>query len=135
MNNYITALQKFLQEDPEISAIVGDRVAFLRMPQGVTTPYIIFNEQTRSPDLLNQHDYTSGVDAFPILIDVIVSYEQVDIGRTLRHKIREKIGNFNGVLAGQREGIITFREFLACDYNVDTDGVMWGGLYLFKQYR
>ena len=132
--NYIQALQAFLQNDPEISALVGKRVWFLRMPAKVEKPYIIFNEQERSPVLLNNEDYESGRDVFPVLIDVVVDYQQAHIGREIRQKIREKIGNFNGEMHG-REGQISFLRFLACDYAVDTDGVMRGGLYLFKQAR
>lgn len=132
--NYIQALQAFLQNDPEISAFVGKRVWFLRMPAKVEKPYIIFNEQERSPALLNNEDYESGRDAFPVLIDVVVDYQQAHMGREIRQKIREKIWNFNGAMYG-REGQISFLRFLACDYSVDTDGVMRGGLYLFKQAR
>jgi len=89
--NYIQALQAFLQNDPEISALVGKRVGFLRMPAKVEKPYIIFNEQERSPALLNNEDYESGRDAFPVLIDVVVDYQQAHIGREIRQKIREKI--------------------------------------------
>lgn len=145
--NYIQALQTFLQNDPEISALVGKRVWFLRMPAKVEKPYIIFNEQERSPALLNNEDYESGRDAFPVLIDVVVEYQQAHMGREIRQKIREKIWNFNGQLTvnneewkdneskTQWEGQISFLRFLACDYAVDTDGVMRGGLYLFKQAR
>lgn len=139
--NYIQALQAFLQNDPEISALVGKRVWFLRMPAKVEKPYIIFNEQERSPALLNNEDYESGRDAFPVLIDVVVDYQQAHIGREIRQKIREKIWNFNWQLPVNNEqwtaweGQISFLRFLACDYAVDTDGVMRGGLYLFKQAR
>ena len=132
--NYIQALQAFLQKDPEIGKMVGERVGFLRMPTNTEKPYIIFNEQEWSPALLNQDDYESGLDCFPVLIDVVVDYQQVNLGRQLRQKIREKIWNFNGVMHG-REGQISFLRFLACDYAVDTDWVMRGGLYLFKQGR
>lgn len=132
--NYIQALQAFLQKDPEIGKMVGERVGFLRMPTNTEKPYIIFNEQERNPLLLNQDDYESGLDCFPVLIDVVVDYQQVNLGRQLRQKIREKIWNFNGVMHG-REGQISFLRFLACDYAVDTDWVMRGGLYLFKQGR
>ena len=132
--NYIQALQEFLQNDPEISALVGNRIGFLRMPKTVQKPYIIFNELERNPQLLHQDDYESGLDIFSVLIDIVVDYKQANLGRELRQKIREKIWNFNGVMNG-REGQISFLRFLACDYSVDTDWVMRGGLYLFKQSR
>ena len=91
MMNYIQALQAFLQKDPEIGKMVGERVGFLRMPTNTEKPYIIFNEQERNPQLLNQDDYESGLDCFPVLIDVVVDYQQVNLGRQLRQKIREKI--------------------------------------------
>ena len=128
--NYIQALQAFLQKDPEIGKMVGERVGFLRMPTNTEKPYIIFNEQEWSPALLNQDDYESGLDCFPVLIDVVVDYQQANLGR----QIREKIWNFNGAMHG-REGQISFLRFLACDYAVATDWVMRGGLYLFKQGR
>lgn len=89
--NYIQALQAFLQKDPEIGKMVGERVGFLRMPTNIEKPYIIFNEQEWSPALLNQDDYESGLDCFPVLIDVVVDYQQANLGRQLRQKIREKI--------------------------------------------
>ena len=89
--NYIQALQEFLQKDPEVSPIVGDRVGFLRMPKAIQKPYIIFNEQERTPQLLHQDDYESGLDIFPVLIDIVVDYKQANLGRELRQKIREKI--------------------------------------------
>jgi hypothetical protein len=61
------------------------------MPAKVEKPYIIFNEQERSPVLLNNEDYENGRDAFPVLIDVVVDYQQAHIGREIRQKIREKI--------------------------------------------
>lgn len=133
--NYIQALQEFLQNDPEISALVGNRIGFLRMPKTVQKPYIIFNEQEWNPQLLNQDDYESGLDIFPVLIDIVVDYKQANLGRQLRQKIREKIWNFSWKMGEYREGQISFLRFLACDYSVDTDGVMRGGLYLFKQSR
>ena len=89
--NYIQALQAFLQKDPEIGKMVGERVGFLRMPANTEKPYIIFNEQERNPQLLNQDDYERGLDCFPVLIDVVVDYQQANLGRQLRQKIREKI--------------------------------------------
>ena len=133
--NYIQALQEFLQNDPEISALVGNRIGFLRMPKTVQKPYIIFNEQEWNGQLLNQDDYERGVDMFPVLIDIVVDYKQANLGRELRQKIREKIWNFSWRMGGQREGQISFLRFLACDYSVDTDGVMRWGLYFFKQSR
>lgn len=133
--NYIQALQEFLQNDPEISALVGNRIGFLRMPKTVQKPYIIFNEQEWNLQLLNQDDYESGLDIFPVLIDIVVDYKQANLGRQLRQKIREKIWNFSWKMGEHREGQISFLRFLACDYSVDTDGVMRGGLYLFKQSR
>lgn len=132
--NYIQALQEFLQKDPEVSAIVGNRIGFLRIPKAIQKPYIVFNEQERNPQLLNQDNYESGLDIFPVLIDIVVDYKQANLGRELRQKIREKIWTFNGAMNG-REGQISFLRFLACDYAIDTDGVMRGGLYLFKQSR
>ena len=140
--NYLEALQHYLQNDPEISAIVGERVWFLRIPKTIAKPYIIFNEQERSPKLLNQEDYASGRDAFPVLIDIVVDYKDANKGRELRQLIRKKIWNFNGQLTINneewtkwREGQISFVRFLACDYAPDTDGVLRGWLYLFKQAR
>jgi len=55
--NYIQALQEYLQQDEEISAVVGNRIGFLRMPKNVKKPYIVFSEQEWNPELLNQEDY------------------------------------------------------------------------------
>ena len=42
--NYIKSLRDFLINDPEISAIVGDRVAFLKRNDDWERPFIIFTE-------------------------------------------------------------------------------------------
>jgi len=55
--NYIQALQEYLQQDEEISAVVYNRIGFLRMPKNVKKPYIVFSEQEWNPELLNQEDY------------------------------------------------------------------------------
>ena len=133
--NYIQALQEYLQQDEEISAVVGNRIGFLRMPKNVKKPYIVFSEQEWNPELLNQEDYEDWVDIFPILIDIVVDYKDAIVWRNLRKLIREKLWNFSWQLGENREGQIIFQKFLACDYNLETDWVLRGSLYLLKARR
>lgn len=130
--NYIVALQEFLKNDTEINAIVWDRIWFLRMTEGTEKPCIVFNEQERWPDSFSNNDYRAWLDIFPVLIDVVVWYNDTVIWRDLRHLIRKKIGSFSWVLAGDREGNINFQKFLPCDYSTDSESVIWWWLYLFK---
>ena len=77
--------------------------------------------------------YDKGVDIFPILIDVVVKYEDYKTGYELRGKIRKLLGRFNGALTDDREGTIAFRQFLAPVYDKETNTIVFGGVYLLKQ--
>jgi hypothetical protein len=77
--------------------------------------------------------YEKGVDIFPILIDVVVKYEDYKRGYELRGQIRKLLGKFNGSLTDDREGTIAFRQFLAPVYDKETNNIVFGGVYLLKQ--
>lgn len=137
--NYIEALQRFLQNDPEISSLVGDRIGFARLDKNIEKPCIIFNEQERNPEILDWQDFESWIDVYPVLIDILVDYKDSIKWRELRQKIRKKLGNFKWVLSKKndkilREWNINFIKFLACDYNQEVDWILRWGIYLFKNY-
>jgi len=123
------ALQSYLRNNQELNV---NRVGFLKVEQG-NWPAIVFNEGNRSNIDASNIWYEKGVDIFPILIDVVVSYEDYKTGYDLRGKIRKLIGKFNGSLTDDREGTIAFRQFLAPVYDKETNNIVFGGIYLLKQ--
>lgn len=131
-DNYISALQSFLKNDSEINSIVWDRIWFLRMAEWTPKPCIVFTEQSWKPEDFSNPDYRAWVDMFPVLIDIVVEYEDSIVGRNLRHLLRKKLWSFSGVLSEDWSWEIIFQEFLAPDYNQETDWVLWWWLYLFK---
>ena len=124
------ALQEYLLNNPEVKA---DRVGFLKVEQGKGTA-IVFNEGDRTSVRDNGNQgYEKGVDIFPILIDVVVKYEDYKEGYNVRGTIRKLLGKFNGKLTNDREGTIAFKQFLAPVYNKDTNDIVFGSIYLLKQ--
>lgn len=123
------ALQSFLRNNRELNV---DRVGFLKVEQG-NWPAIVFNEGNWSNIDAANIWYEKGIDIFPILIDVVVKYEDYLTGYNLRGKIRKLIGKFNGSLTDDREGTIAFRQFLAPVYDKETNTIVFGGIYLLKQ--
>ena len=123
------ALQQYLLNNNEIDV---QRVGFLKVEQG-NWPAIVFNEGNWSNIDAANIWYEKGIDIFPILIDVVVKYEDYLTGYNLRGKIRKLIGKFNGSLTDDREGTIAFRQFLAPVYDKETNTIVFGGIYLLKQ--
>lgn len=123
------ALQEFLRSNQELNV---NRVGFLKVEQG-NWPAIVFNEGNWSNIDASNSGFERGIDIFPVLIDIVVKYEDYKKGYELRGKIRKLIGKFNGSLTDDREGTIAFRQFLAPVYNKETNDIVFGGVYLFKQ--
>ena len=123
------ALQYYLRNNQELNV---DRVGFLKVEQG-NWPAIVFNEGNWSSIQASNIWFEKGVDIFPILIDVVVSYEEYKKGYELRGTIRKLIGKFNGSLTDDREGTIAFRQFLAPVYDKETNNIVFGSIYLLKQ--
>jgi len=123
------ALQEFLRSNQELNV---NRVGFLKVEQG-NWPAIVFNEGNWSNIDASNSGFERGIDIFPVLIDIVVKYEDYKKGYELRGKIRKLIGKFNGSLTEDREGTIAFRQFLAPVYNKETNDIVFGGVYLFKQ--
>jgi len=123
------ALQEFLRSNQELNV---NRVGFLKVEQG-NWPAIVFNEGNWSNIDASNSGFERGIDIFPVLIDIVVKYEDYKKGYELRGKIRKLIGKFNGSLTDDREGTIAFRQFLAPVYNKQTNDIVFGGVYLFKQ--
>ena len=111
------ALQSFLQKHKEIWKLT-QRIAFLKVEQG-EWPAIVFNAK--------------GVDSFPVLIDVVVDYEDYQTGYLIRGLIRKALWKFNGKLTPEREGTVGFRQFLSPEFNPQTNKVVFGAIYLLKQ--
>lgn len=121
------ALQEYL-----LSQNLAERVGFLKVEAG-DWPAIVFNEWDWGyPDWSNMW-YEKGVDIFPILIDVVVKYEDYKTGYDIRYKIRELLWKFNGELTADWEWSIVFRQFLAPSYNHETNEIILWGIYLLKQ--
>lgn len=125
------SLQSFLQKNKDIWGIT-QRIAFLKVEQG-EGPAIVFNEGNRTPEGKWNTSYEKGIESFPILIDVVVDYEDYKTGYLLRWLIRKELGKFNGELSDEREGTVGFRQFLAPEFNHETNKVVFGSIYLLKQ--
>lgn len=123
------ALQSYLVNNQDLNV---KRVGFLKVEKG-NWPAIVFNEGNRSNYVNGNMGYEKGVDIFPILIDVVVKYEDYKRGYELRGQIRKLLGKFNGSLTDDREGTIAFRQFLAPVYDKETNNIVFGGVYLLKQ--
>ena len=121
------ALQEYL-----LSQKLADRVGFLKVEAG-DWPAIVFNEWDWGyPDWSNMW-YEKWIDIFPVLIDIVVKYEDYKTGYNIRYKIRELLWKFNGKLTNDWEWSIVFRQFLAPSYNHETNEIILWGIYLLKQ--
>lgn len=125
------ALQSFLQKHKEIWKLT-QRIAFLKVEHG-EWPAIVFNEGNRSIAEKSNADFAKGVDSFPVLIDVVVDYEDYQTGYLIRGLIRKALWKFNGKLTPEREGTVGFRQFLSPEFNPQTNKVVFGSIYLLKQ--
>ena len=121
------AMQQYL-----IGLKLCDRVWFLKVETG-DWPAIVFNEWTWWYAEWSNLWYEKWVDIFPILIDVVVKYEDYKRGYEIRNKIREKIWKFNWALTDDWEWNISFKQFLAPSYNHETNEIIFWWIYLLKQ--
>lgn len=121
------ALQTYL-----LNANLGtQRVGFLKVEQG-NWPAVVFNEWDWGyPDLIQE--YEKGIDIFPIIIDIVVKYEDYADGYELRNKIRKLLGKFNWSLSADWEWTIAFRQFLSPVYDKESNEIIFGSIYLLKQ--
>ena len=121
------AMQEYL-----LNLNLAERVWFLKVEVG-DWPAIVFNEWDWG--VMNNSNlwYEKGIDIFPILIDVVVKYEQYKTWYDIRNKIREMIWKFNWRLTDDWEWTISFRQFLAPSYNHETNEIIFGWVYLLKQ--
>jgi len=130
------ALQTYLRADTDLKKLWVDRVGFLKV-ESWSWPAIVFNEGSWGNVEGSNVGFEKGIDIFPILIDVVVKYEDYKNGYDVRNTIRQKIWKFNGRLnwssSTDREGTIAFRQFLAPSYNHETNEIIFGGVYLLKQ--
>ena len=113
-----------------------DRIGFLKVEMW-DWPAIVFNEWNWGDVEGSNMWYDKGIDVFPILIDVVVKYEDYRKGYDIRNKIRMKIWKFNWKLnwanSTDWEWTIAFQQFLAPSYNHETNEIVFGGVYLLKQ--
>ena len=121
------ALQNYL-----LNANIGtQRVGFLKVEQW-DWPAVVFNEwDWGDPDLIQE--YVKWIDIFPILIDIVVKYENYAKWYEIRNKIRELLGKFNWQLSPDWEWTIAFRQFLSPVYNKETNEIVFWSIYLLKQ--
>lgn len=126
ITNRPKALQKKFQDMQ-----LCDRVGFLKVETG-EWPAIVFNELDWESVQGEVHDFEKGIDIFPIIVDVVVKYEDYLQGYEIRNTIRKEIWKFNGSLTEDREGTIAFRSFLSPDYNPKTNEIVFWAIYLLK---
>lgn len=121
------ALQEYL-----LNAKLGtSRVGFLKVERW-EWPAVVFNEwDWGEPDVIQ--DYVKWIDIFPIIIDIVVKYEDYASGYALRQKIRELLGKFNGSLSEDWEGTIAFKQFLSPSYLKENNEIIFWSIYLLKQ--
>ena len=137
--NWQKAFQEFLQADQWISAIAGDRIAYLRVKKWENPDYrelipcVVMNEGSWDMIDYGNQGFEKGIDVFPILIDVVVNYDDFHNGMKLRNLIRKKIWAFEWAMGTDREWSIRFQQFLSHDYNPQTDTIILGGIYMVKQ--
>lgn len=132
-SNMITPDRPKAMQEYLLSLWLADRIWFLKVETG-EWPAIVFNEWDRSNfDSWGNLWYDKWVDIFPILIDVVVKYEDYLTWYTIRNKIRQMIWKFNWKLTNDREWNISFREFLSPSYNHETNEIVFWGIYLLKQ--
>ena len=122
------ALQQYL-----LSLNLCSRVWFLKVEAG-EWPAIVFNEWDWSSfDSWSNLGYEKWVDIFPVLIDIVVKYEDYLRWYEIRNRIRKEIWKFNWQLTSDREWTIAFRQFLAPSYNHETNEIIFWWIYLLKQ--
>lgn len=121
------ALQEYL-----ISLWLAERVWFLKV-ESWDWPAIVFNEWNRATKSNWNLDYEKWVDIFPILIDVVVKYEDYMTWYRIRNTIRKNIWKFNWQLTNDWEWTIAFRQFLAPSFNHETNEIIFWTVYLLKQ--
>lgn len=109
-----------------------DRIWFLKVEMG-DWPAIVFNEWDWWVIDWSNLWYEKGVDIFPILIDVVVKYENYITGYTIRNTIRKLLWKYNWKLNNDWEWNISFRQFLAPSYNHETNEIVFWWIYLLKQ--
>ncbi len=129
--NWQKSLQEYLLKDSQISKLCS-RIAFLKAEQWEGT-HIVFNEWTRQETDDWNVCYEKGIDIFPVLIDIVVPYEEYQNWYLIRRLLRKKLGKFNWLLTQDREGTIAFKQHLAPEYNPKSNMIVLGNIYLFKQ--
>lgn len=126
------ALQNYLRNDSELQKLWVNRVWFLKVATG-DWPAIVFNEWGWNALEWANLSYEKWIDIFPVLIDVVVKYEDYKNWYDIRNLIRKKIWKFDWSLTKDWEWMIVFKQVLAPSYNHDTDEILFGSVYLFKQ--
>lgn len=126
------AFQSYLRNDTELKAQWVNRVWFLKVENG-KWPAIVFNEWDWSVANASNISFEKWIDIFPVLIDVVVKYEEFKKWYDIRGLIRKKIWKFNWKLTNDWEWTISFLRFLAPSYNHDTNEIVFWWLYLLKQ--
>ena len=121
------ALQSYLLNNTSVS-----RVWFLKVEEWAW-PCIVFNEWDWSPQDSANLGYDKWIDIFPVLIDVVVDYEDFKTWYTTRDTIRKLIWKFNGSLTADWEWTIAFKNFLSPEYHKEDNKIIFGWIYLFKQ--
>lgn len=125
------ALQNYLLNQK--SVLWTDRIWFLKV-ETWDWPAIVFNEwDWWDFDLWSNLWYEKGVDIFPILIDIVVKYENYKKWYEIRNTIRKLIWKFNWKLTNDWEWNISFRQFLSPSYNHETNEIIFWSVYLLKQ--
>lgn len=127
---------QLIQHDTTLHNYFWDRVGMLRIPKNKITnnAYIVMNEATTADPNYAKQNFRTWIDFVPILIDISVPYNDIAQGREMRGYLRSLLGGHTGSLYNKRDGEIVFQEYIAPDYDADTDRVLLWSLYTFKEH-
>lgn len=127
------ALQTYLLADTTLKWYWAKRIWFLKVATG-EWPAIVFNEWGWNALEWANISYEKWIDMFPVLIDIVVKYNDFKKWYDIRNHIRKLIWSFDWKLSKDWEWIIVFRQVIAPSYNPETDEIVFGSVYLFKQH-
>ena len=126
------ALQSYLINDSELKKLWVNRIGFLKVATW-NGPAIVFNEWGWNALEWANISYEKWIDMFPVLIDIVVKYNDFKKWYDIRNYIRKIIWKFDWKLTKDWEWMIAFKQVIAPSYNPETDEIVFWSVYLFKQ--
>lgn len=129
--NYIKAIKEYLYIDPEINALVWDRIEFLRVYEKTETPFIVFTELEQKNDA-DGKVWENWLDVVHIILDAVVTYQDSYVWRQIRNLLVKKLNWFNGKMTDDRSGNIWRIKHYEVRHNPKSDLVSWQTEFVLK---